>query len=342
MADELRRAHLLDGVDWSQMAVLVRSPAASLPPLRRAFAIAGVPLAVSDRDVELQRRSGGPGVVDGASVRSAAATADRPGGDGPAQLPGDRHGRAGPAPAAPAVAGRESAGRFHPGSVGGRVGRRTASGGPAGRPRADRCCESGRSSKLPEREPAIRRPKPVCGRSGNAASWKTGLMAASSRGGRAGQRADSTLDAVLALFSMASDLADRMPLAGVGAFVDLVQGQHIPRDPTAGAARSTEPCPVLSAHAAKGLEWDVVCLAGVSEGRWPVLRSKQSMLGIDEVMDAAAGLPLQTAGSDRNRSPGAPAVLRGRDPGPSTADRHVGAGPGHRAVAIPARADRVR
>ena len=42
------------------------------------------------------------------------------------------------------------------------------------------------------------------------------LLAASLRGGRGGQRADSTLDSVLALFAMATDLADRMPLAGVG------------------------------------------------------------------------------------------------------------------------------
>ena len=48
---------------------------------------------------------------------------------------------------------------------------------------------------------------------------------------------------------------------------------------------------VLSAHAAKGLEWDVVCLAGVAEGHWPVLRDRQSLLGTEEVLDAAAGIP---------------------------------------------------
>ena len=53
VADELRRAHLRDGVPWSRMAVLVRSPVASLPTLRRAFATAGVPLAVSGQDTAL-------------------------------------------------------------------------------------------------------------------------------------------------------------------------------------------------------------------------------------------------------------------------------------------------
>ncbi|MDQ2846228.1 MAG: UvrD-helicase domain-containing protein, partial [Actinomycetota bacterium] len=50
IADRLRRAHLTDGVPWSQMAVIVRSPAASLPTLRRAFSVAGVPMAVSADD----------------------------------------------------------------------------------------------------------------------------------------------------------------------------------------------------------------------------------------------------------------------------------------------------
>ena len=58
-----------------------------------------------------------------------------------------------------------------------------------------------------------------------------------------------------------------------------------------GQCRSADAVAVLSAHAAKGLEWDVVCLAGVSEGSWPVLRTRPSLLGTEEVLDAAAGLP---------------------------------------------------
>ncbi len=46
VADQLRRAHLLDGVPWSEMAVLVRSATRSLPVLHRALAASGVPVAV--------------------------------------------------------------------------------------------------------------------------------------------------------------------------------------------------------------------------------------------------------------------------------------------------------
>jgi superfamily I DNA/RNA helicase len=47
VADELRRAHLLDNVPWSRMAVLVRSAVRQVPPLRRALAAAGVPVIVA-------------------------------------------------------------------------------------------------------------------------------------------------------------------------------------------------------------------------------------------------------------------------------------------------------
>ena len=46
LADVLRRAHLLDGLPWSQMAVVVRT-AGALGPLRRALASAGVPVAAA-------------------------------------------------------------------------------------------------------------------------------------------------------------------------------------------------------------------------------------------------------------------------------------------------------
>src|SRR5687767_5573526 len=52
LADVLRRAHLLDGLPWSEMAVVVRT-ATALGPLRRALASAGVPVAVSADDLPL-------------------------------------------------------------------------------------------------------------------------------------------------------------------------------------------------------------------------------------------------------------------------------------------------
>ncbi|MFI1072199.1 ATP-dependent helicase [Streptomyces puniciscabiei] len=54
IADILRRAHLEDGVAWSDMAVLVRAGSRSLPTLRRALTAAGVPLDIDGDDLPLR------------------------------------------------------------------------------------------------------------------------------------------------------------------------------------------------------------------------------------------------------------------------------------------------
>jgi superfamily I DNA/RNA helicase len=53
IADELHRAHLIDGVPYAEMAVLARSVPRVLPVLRRALAAAGVPVAVPADEVPL-------------------------------------------------------------------------------------------------------------------------------------------------------------------------------------------------------------------------------------------------------------------------------------------------
>lgn len=58
IADHLRRAHLTEGVPWSEMAVVVRSVPLLLPPLRRALLAAGVPIARPANDMPLARRRG--------------------------------------------------------------------------------------------------------------------------------------------------------------------------------------------------------------------------------------------------------------------------------------------
>ncbi|WP_438269022.1 PD-(D/E)XK nuclease family protein [Nocardia donostiensis] len=58
VADHLRRAHLTQGVPWSEMAVVVRSVPLLLPPLRRALLAAGVPVRQPAIDTPLARRRG--------------------------------------------------------------------------------------------------------------------------------------------------------------------------------------------------------------------------------------------------------------------------------------------
>ncbi|MCX5278972.1 ATP-dependent DNA helicase [Streptomyces sp. NBC_00198] len=54
IADILRRAHLEDGVPWGDMAVLVRAGSRSIPTVRRALTVAGVPLDIDGDDLPLR------------------------------------------------------------------------------------------------------------------------------------------------------------------------------------------------------------------------------------------------------------------------------------------------
>ena len=44
---------------------------------------------------------------------------------------------------------------------------------------------------------------------------------------------------------------------------------------------------VVTFHRSKGLEWDVVVVAGVQEESWPDLRLRGSLLGVDELAETA-------------------------------------------------------
>ena len=121
--------------------------------------------------------------------------------------------------------------------------------------------------------------------SGLARRWQ----AASSAGGQIGAAADRDLDAVVELFDAAARYADRLPRATLAGFTEHVAAQQIPGDTLASGARETEAVTILTAHAAKGLEWDLVCVAHAQEGSWPDLRRRGSLLGSERLVDLVAG-----------------------------------------------------
>jgi ATP-dependent exoDNAse (exonuclease V) beta subunit len=130
-------------------------------------------------------------------------------------------------------------------------------------------------------------------RSGLGPAWQ----AASAAGGSRGEAADRDLDAVVALFDAAARFAARLPPGSPWLFLDSLGGQEIPGDTLADRAPQGEAVRILTAHRAKGLEWDLVVVAGVQEGSWPDLRMRSSLLGMDEMVEAAAGRA-QPAGDD--------------------------------------------
>ncbi|MEV8597114.1 UvrD-helicase domain-containing protein [Streptomyces sp. NPDC052012] len=73
IADILRRAHLEDGVPWSDMAVLVRAGSRTIPTVRRALTSAGVPVDVDGNDVPLRHE---PAVAPLLTALRAVATAE--------------------------------------------------------------------------------------------------------------------------------------------------------------------------------------------------------------------------------------------------------------------------
>jgi hypothetical protein len=130
--------------------------------------------------------------------------------------------------------------------------------------------------------------------SGLASAWQ-GVSAV---GGSRGAAADRDLDAVCALFDAAARFVVRLPPGSASLFLDSMSGQEIPGDTLAGHAPDGDAVRILTAHRAKGLEWDVVVVSGVQEGIWPDLRMRSSLLGMDELMDAAAGVLVPGTGTD--------------------------------------------
>jgi superfamily I DNA/RNA helicase/RecB family exonuclease len=101
--------------------------------------------------------------------------------------------------------------------------------------------------------------------------------------------ADRDLDAIVALFDAAARFTDRLPGARTEVFLDHVAGQEVPGDTLAPTADRSDAVRLLTAHAAKGLEWDVVAVPGVQEGVWPDLRLRGSLLGSEQLVDVVAG-----------------------------------------------------
>ena len=288
VADTLRRAHLLDGLPWKAMAVLLRSPAAGVGTLARACAVAGVPVLFG----------GGNEVLSAEPLVAALLTVLECGVD-PSTLTGDVALAllASPIGGMDALALRRvrrslRAARPDEGSSADLLAA-VLSGAPAPRSvSADLLAPLLRVRDLLDiarAEAASPVAEQVLWQLWQAARMEPGLVAAVERGGTAGQRADRALDAVLGLFSMAADLAQRVPLAGVRAFLDQVRGHQLPG--SQDARHVGDAVSVMSAHAAKGLEWDLVAVLGVQEGTWPDLRARGSLLGGSELLDLAAGLP---------------------------------------------------
>ena len=292
VADTLRRAHLADGVPWSSMAVLVRSATRQVPLLRRALTAGGVPVAVAGDELPLPDEPGtrpllmllrcalrpseldeqtaaellcGPlGGTDALGLRrlrrSLQLLADADPGQKPQPGNGDTVAAALLDPRDLAVVpDRVAAPAKHVAGLLAVARAAIKAGGSA--------------------EDVL---WAIWDASGLARQWQ--LLSAA--GGPAGAAADRDLDAVLALFDQAAHFADSMPPGAPGLFAESLSGQEIAGDTLAERAVREDCVRILTAHRSKGLEWDVVVVAGVQEETWPDLRLRGSLLGVDELSEA--------------------------------------------------------
>ncbi|WP_101788319.1 ATP-dependent helicase [Nonomuraea indica] len=297
VADALRRAHLIDGVPWHRMAVLVRSASRQVPLLRRALVSAGVPTMVAGDEVPIAQE---PGVrplltmlrvaLDPGALDEGVAEELLTGPLGGTDMIGVRRLRR-----ALKIAENEAVPDDHEA--------RRASGELMVAALRD-------ARELTRVEPHIALPAERVGKllataveavraQGSAedilwAVWQASGLAErwtdlSLSGGARGAQADRDLDAVVALFDQAARFVDRMPKAGPEVFLDDLASQEIPGDTLAERAPDGDAVRVLTAHRSKGLEWDVVVVAGVQEGVWPDLRLRGSMLGVEDLVELVEG-----------------------------------------------------
>jgi superfamily I DNA/RNA helicase/RecB family exonuclease len=301
LADLLRRAHLEDGLAWSDMAVLVRSGRATIPGLRRALLAAGVPVEVAADDTPLVREPAVAPLLDALAIAVDAGVTD----------PGDPS-YVDPARAADLLASpladmdasdvRVLARRL-------RARERTAAEADDRTPRPspdlvrDALLDPAVLADLEHPHDAERRAlalarllRTVRDELAEGATveqalwvlwdgtpWPQRLRAATRRGGVSARMAHRDLDAVVALFEAASRAEDQQEHTSATAFLHLLRAQQIPADTLAEQGVRDDAVRLLTAHRAKGLEWPLVVVAHVQEDAWPDLRRRATLLRADRI-----------------------------------------------------------
>ncbi|MFD7404881.1 ATP-dependent helicase [Streptomyces sp. NPDC059866] len=318
IADILRRAHLEDGVPWSDMAVLVRAGSRTIPTVRRALTAAGVPLDIDGDDMPLRHE---PAVAPLLTALRAVATAESGRAGNDLRAP-ERAETAEPAdPEEPEqhtpwldtetaltlltspLAGMDAADLRRLGRA---LREEERAAGNAVPPPSNELLA--RALAEPERlvahDPAYARGAQRLGAllrtarerlaGGGTAEealwdlwqgtpWPTRLERAARRGGAAGRNADRDLDAVCALFATAARAEERSGGRGALNFLEELEAEDIAADTLTRRAVRPDAVRLMTAHRSKGLQWRLVVVAGVQEGLWPDLRRRGSLLEADRI-----------------------------------------------------------
>jgi superfamily I DNA/RNA helicase/RecB family exonuclease len=314
VADLLRRAHLEDGVPWSQMAVLVRSGRTTIPRLRRSLGAAGVPVEVASDDTPLVQE---PAVLPLLDALHAVVdlTNDDPG--DVSYLGPDRAESLLSSP----VGGLDATEvRSLARALRARDKQETARAGP--HPAEGDTPDGGASPEGPRpslellREALLhtRLLDGVAGRGAAKAAalgrllhrgrllldggataeevlwvlwsgseWPLRLRRGVDLGGQPARLAHRDLDAICALFEVAARAEEQRGHTSVVSFLESLRAQEIPADTLAERGVRGDAVRLLTAHRSKGLEWRLVVVAHVQDEAWPDVRRRSSLLQADRI-----------------------------------------------------------
>jgi superfamily I DNA/RNA helicase/RecB family exonuclease len=301
LADLLRRAHLEDGLAWSDMAVLVRSGRTTIPGLRRALLTAGVPVEVASDDTPLVREPAVAPLLDALSIAVDADVTDL---SDPAYVDPTRAGDLLSSP----LAGMDASDvRILARRLRARERLAAEAEGRTPRPSPDLLRDALLDPDIladlrdpgdPERRALalarlVRSVRDELAQGAtveqalwvlwDGTSWPARLQAATRRGGVAARMAHRDLDAVVALFDAASRAEDQQEHTSAQTFLDTLRAQQIPADTLAEQGVRDDAVRLLTAHRAKGLEWPLVVVAHVQEDAWPDLRRRATLLRADRI-----------------------------------------------------------
>jgi superfamily I DNA/RNA helicase/RecB family exonuclease len=303
IAEILRSAHLRDNLAWTDMAVLVRAGRTMIPGLTRALVAAGVPVEVAGDEIPL---AADPAVRPLLLALQVAARGCAPTGE-EAQLL-----------LTSPLGGMDSMSTRRLGRALREAERAELAGAALPRPSVELTSLAMRHHELLDDCPpgpdvdaarALAQLLRRCERaihSGSTAeealwllwsqtAWPQRLRQQAASGGQVGRRANRDLDAICALFEIAARSEEVSGLRGVTGFLAEVEGQQIPADPLRESELRGSAVRVLTAHRAKGLEWELVVVAGVQEGRWPDVRRRGSLLEPDQLGRHEVLTPVPTA-----------------------------------------------
>jgi superfamily I DNA/RNA helicase/RecB family exonuclease len=288
IAYHFRHAHLIENKPWSEMAVILRTPGAQAPALRRAFSQAGIPvtsetdalsnnpalspflllaqIALGERELSVENcerlllsEFGGADSVSLRRIRRSLI-ASRPVDDTRtgtelliAALDGGEF----------SIEGAEPLRRIHQLlSRARKVLRRANTQGE------DLLWEIWSNALTSNGERL-------------SESWRRQAL----RGGARGAASDRDLDAMMELFEAARRFAERFPHSGAGRFIQQITQEDILGDVITAKGQRLDVVEILTVHAAKGREWDVIAIAGLQAGIWPNLRQRGSLLGSERLVE---------------------------------------------------------